>query len=461
VRRVEYCENILEAIGKTPLVKLTKSVRGCKPLMLAKLESMNPGGSVKDRIGLPMVEAAERAGQLKPGGTIVEGTSGNTGVGLAMVAAVKGYRAVFTMPDKMSAEKIRLLRAYGADVIVTPTAVPPDHPSSYYSVARRIQQTTPNCIYPNQYDNQANPEAHYRTTGPEIWKQTAGKVDVFVCGVGTGGTISGVGKFLKEQKPSVKVVGVDPEGSILKDFFDSGGTKVGTTLRTYKVEGIGEDIVPKALWWKHIDAVVRVDDKESFLHARKLAREEGILCGGSAGSALAGAVKYVKQERVGEDKVVVVLLPDSGERYLSKFYDDNWMRENRFLGEELTVGAILQRKTGGTPAVVSIRPLDKVRDAIELMNRTGITQLPVIDDKGQAVGSVEEGPLTRQALEDRLVLDYPVGKHMGPPFPSIDAEQPVMAAVDLLRKSAAVLVTRHGKLEGVLSRVDALEHMAP
>jgi cystathionine beta-synthase len=458
---VDYYENILDAIGRTPLVRLSKVTRGCKPLMLAKVESFNPGGSVKDRIALDMVEAAERAGQLKPGGTIVEGTSGNTGVGLAMVAAIKGYRAVFTLPDKMSQEKIRLLRAYGADVIVTPTAVPPEHPSSYYSVAKRIQQTTPNCIYPNQYDNQANPEAHYGTTGPEIWKQTDGKVDVFVCGVGTGGTISGVGKFLKERKPGVKVVGVDPEGSILKEFFDSGGKVVGKTFKTYKIEGIGEDIVPKALWWKHIDAVVRVDDKESFLTARRLAREEGILAGGSAGSAIAGAIKYVKAEKVGEDEVVVVLLPDTGERYLSKFYDDNWMRENRFLGEELTVGAVLQRKGSEVPPLVTIRPLDKVRDAIELMNRMGISQLPVVDEKGECVGSVQDWQLTTRALEDRLLLDYPVSKHMGPAFPVIAEEQPLTAATELLRKNPAVLVQRGQHLVGILTKFDVLEHIAP
>ncbi|MCA1814670.1 MAG: pyridoxal-phosphate dependent enzyme, partial [Halobacteriales archaeon] len=266
-----------------------------------------------------------------------------------------------------------------------------------------------------------------------------------------------VGKFLKEKKPAVKIVGVDPEGSILKDFFDSKGQKVGTTLRTYKVEGIGEDIIPKALWWQHIDAVVRTDDKEAFLNARRLAREEGILCGGSAGSALAGAIKYVKQEKLGEDQVVVVLLPDTGERYLSKFYDDNWMRENRFLGEELTVGAALARKRGDIPPVVSIRPLDTVKDAIELMNRMGISQLPVLDDKGACVGSVEDWQLSRKALEDRLVLAYTVGRYMGPAFPTIDAEQPLTAAAELLKKNPAVLVTRQAELSGVLTKFDVLD----
>lgn len=456
-----YFNNIIEAIGDTPLVKLNRITRGVKPVMLAKMENMNPGGSVKDRIALDMVENAERSGQLKPGGTIVEGTSGNTGVGLAMVAAIKGYRAVFTIPDKMAYEKIRLLRAYGADVIVTPTAVPPEHPNSYYSVARRIQQTTPNCVYPNQYDNQANPEAHYKTTGPEIWRQTDGKVDVFVAGVGTGGTISGVGKFLKEKKPSVKVVGVDPEGSILKEFYDSGGKVIGRTLKTYKVEGIGEDIVPKALWWQYIDAVVKVDDKESFLNARRLAREEGMLVGGSAGSAMAGAMKYVRAERLGEDQTVVVLLPDTGERYLSKFYDDNWMRDNAFLGQELTIGAILQRKSADVPPLVTIRPLDKVRDALEMMNRMGVSQLPVIDDKGQSVGMVGESDLATKALENRIILDYPVAKHMLEPLPILDEEQPVTVATEMLRKHHAVLVRRAGALVGILTKYDILENLAP
>lgn len=457
--RVQYYNNIVEAFGNTPMVRLNKVTRGVKPLVLAKVESFNPGGSVKDRIALDMVEAAERSGQLKPGGTIVEGTSGNTGVGLAIVAAIKGYRAVFTIPDKMSYEKIRLLRAYGADVVVTPTAVPPEHPSSYYSVAKRIQQTTPNCVYPNQYDNQANPEAHYKTTGPEIWRQTEGKVDVVVCSIGTCGTISGIGKYLKEKEPRVKIVGVDPEGSILKEYFDSGGKVIGRTFKTYKVEGIGEDIIPKALWMKYVDAVVRVDDKESFLVARRLAREEGLMVGGSAGSAVAGALKYIRAEKLGEDKVVVVLLPDTGERYLSKFYDDNWMRDNAFLGQELTIGAVLQRKSSEIPPLVSIRPLDKVRDAIELMNRIGISQLPVIDDQGQSVGTVTDLELAQKALEERMILDYPVGKHMGPALPVLDEDKPLTAATELLKKHPAVLVRRGEALVGILTKFDVLEHL--
>jgi cystathionine beta-synthase len=460
VRRVQYFENVLEAIGNTPLIKLNRVARGVKPLLLVKAEHFNPGGSVKDRIGLAMVEAAERNGQLKPGGTIVEGTSGNTGVGLAMVAAIKGYKAIFTIPDKMAYEKIRLLRAYGAEVIVTPTAVPPDHPMSYYSVARRIQQTTPNTLYPNQYDHQANPESHYRSTGPEIWKQTEGRIDVFICGVGTGGTISGVGKYLKERNPNVKVVGVDPEGSILKEFFDSGGKVIGKTFRTYKVEGIGEDLIPKALWWKYIDAVVRTDDKEAFLVARRLAREEGLLCGGSSGSAVAGAIKYVKAEGLGEDKVVVILLPDTGERYLSKFYDDNWMRENGFLGEGMTLGALLARKSSEIPPLVGIRPLDKVKDAIDLMNRVGVSQLPVLDEQGRCVGTVQDWELTGKALEERIILDYPVGKHMGPPLPVLDEDASVQVATEALRKSSAVLVKRGDALVGILTKFDLIEHLA-
>jgi cystathionine beta-synthase len=318
---VQYFDSIVEAIGDTPLVRLRNLARHTPGLLLAKCEFLNPGGSVKDRIGEAMVAAAEKEGTLRPGGTIVEGTSGNTGVGLAMVAAIKGYRTVFTMTDKQSREKQLLLKAFGADVVVCPTDVSPEDPKSYYSVARRLASETSNSVYPNQYANQANPEAHYLTTGPEIWRQTEGRITHFFAGVGTGGTISGVGKFLKERNPDVKVVGLDPKGSILKHYHETGA--LGKASR-YKVEGIGEDIIPRTVWFEVIDTMIEVGDLESFIHARLLARREGILAGGSSGTAVAGALAYLAQHGTPE-AVAVVLLPDSGTRYVSKFFDDGWM----------------------------------------------------------------------------------------------------------------------------------------
>ncbi|HVL87961.1 MAG TPA: cystathionine beta-synthase [Candidatus Thermoplasmatota archaeon] len=455
---MRYAQSVLDLIGDTPLVKLNRVVPQDGPLVLAKLEMRNPGGSVKDRIGIAMLEAAEKEGTLRPGGTIVEGTSGNTGVGLAIAAAIRGYKAIFTMPDKMSAEKIRLLRAYGAEVVVTPTAVPPEHPMSYYSVARRIQRETPNCFYPNQYENQANPLAHYRTTGPEIWQQTEGRIDVLVAGVGTGGTISGAAKFLKEKNPRVRVVGVDPEGSILAEYKRTG--KVGTTLKTYKVEGIGEDIVPKSLWPEHIDEIVTVNDRESLQMARRIAREEGILAGGSTGSAVAGLLKWLRANPKGPETTIVVLFPDTGERYLSKIYDDNWMRENRLLEDDVSLEALLRAKAGDAPReLLSIRPEDTVASAIETMNHKGVSQIPVLDDRGRNVGSLVDHRLLNKILENRMVLDYPVAKHMDPPFPEIDADAGLPAATELLKTHAAVLVRRGGKLAGILTKFDLAEFL--
>ncbi len=325
---MRFAENVLDTIGRTPLVKLNKVTQGIRATVLAKVEFFNPGGSVKDRIGIRMIEDAIRQGTLKPGGTIVESTSGNTGVGLALVAAVMGFKAVFTMPDKMSQEKIRLLQALGAEVITTPTAVPPDSPESYYSVAKRIVETTPNAVLANQYFNDLNPQAHYESTGPEIWQDTAGRVDVFVGGIGTGGTVSGIGRFLKEKNPDIRIIAVDPVGSVFKEYFYT--RQIGES-HPYLVEGIGEDLIPKTFHVEYIDEVMSVGDKDSFLMARRLSREEGLIVGGSSGSAAHVALEVAKT--LEEDKVVVVLFPDTGERYLSKFHSDEWMRENNMLEE--------------------------------------------------------------------------------------------------------------------------------
>lgn len=455
--KIQFEPTILTTIGKTPLVRINKISKGYKPQIFAKVESFNPGGSVKDRIALEVIEETERDGQLKPGGTIVEATSGNTGLGLAIVAAIKGYRTVFTVPDKMSQEKIRLLKAYGADVIVTPTAVPHDSPESYTEVAKRIVRETPNSILANQYFNPKNIEAHYKTTGPEIWDQTGGQVDYFVCSVGTGGTITGAGRYLKEMSPDIKVVGIDPKGSILREYFYT--KKYSPILKTYKVEGIGQDWIPGTLDFDYVDEMIEVTDKESFLMARRLTREEGIFMGGSAGTAMAGTLKLA--ERLGEKDVVVVIFPDTGERYLSKVYNDDWMRENRYLEpERVTLRYILQGKSKDIPPVVYVAPLDNIRRALDLIRDHNISQLPVME-KNKAVGSITEGMLINAVLKKAGLLDEPVTNIMEPSLPRLKADTNIEHAVDLLgKKNAAVLVEDDTKIVGIVTRYDVLEYLS-
>lgn len=455
--RMRIQKNILGTIGHTPLVRLNRINAGLKPVILVKVEQFNPGGSVKDRIGVEIIEEAERKGRLKPGGTIVEATSGNTGIGLAIAAAIKGYHTIFTMPDKVSAEKVRLLESYGASVVVTPTMVPHDSPESYTEVAKRIVRETPNSILANQYYNPKNPDAHYRTTGPEIWEQTAGQVDVLVCGIGTGGTISGAGKFLKEKNPDVKIIAVDPKGSVLRDYFIT--KKLVTTAKLYQVEGIGQDFVPGTLHFEYIDDIIEISDKESFLTARRLAREEGILAGGSAGTALAGALKIAKD--LTEHHVVVVLLPDTGERYLSKIFNDEWMRQNRFLEpERITLRYVLQAKSKAVAPLIFVGPVDTVRKSLTLMDECGVSQLPVIE-KETSVGGVVESELLSTVLKDQSLFDVPVSTVMGPSFPILDSDRCIDDAVELLtRENPSVLIEEGGKIMGIVTRFDVIDYLS-
>ena len=453
-------DNILTTIGQTPLVRLNRVTRGLRPAVLAKVEFFNPGGSVKDRIGPAIVDEAERSGRLKPGGTIVEATSGNTGVGLAIAAALKGYKCIFVMPDKMSEEKIRLLRGFGAQVVITPTAVEPDDPRSYYSVSKRITEETPNAILANQYHNPANPETHYRVTGPEIWEQTAGKIDVFVAGLGTGGTISGVGRYLKKQNPAIKIVGVDPIGSILHELFQTGKT---IPAHTYKVEGIGEDFLPGTLDLSVIDATVQVSDKESFLTTRRLVREEGIFCGGSSGAAVAGALRYIRDHDLGPDKMVVVILPDSGSRYLSKVFDDDWMRENGFLESawmEIRASDVLAGKTMQT--LHTARPTDRQNDVIALMKQHDISQLPVIDKHNRISGIVTEVELLDHMLTAGHAHDAAetIEHLVRPDVTTATPDTFLESLMTTFTTRRVVLVVDDERLIGIITKIDLLDYLA-
>jgi len=440
-------DSLLGQIGKTPLVRLQRLAEGLAASVWVKVESLNPGGSIKDRVGLAMVEEAERQGWLGPGGTIIEATAGNTGVGLAMAAAVKGYRCIFVLPDKMSGEKIRLLAAYGAEIVITPTAVAPDSPESYNGVADRLAREIPGAWRPNQFANLANPEIHYRTTGPEIWEQTEGRITAFVAGVGTGGTISGVGRYLKGQSPAIKVIGADPEGSVLS----------GDSPRPWKVEGIGEDFMPRTLNGHVIDEWIRIGDAESFHTARALARREGILVGGSSGTAVAAALRYAR--RLGPEDLVVALCPDTGRNYLSRFFDDRWMAENQ-LGWDApppqTIGDLL--RTRGPRPLVTVEPESTVASAVDLLQSAGISQLPVLRN-GQSVGSIQEVTLARVLHDSRDPNQVKVGEIMARPLPQLDIDVHLDEAYRLLLAgNTGVLAMAEGSVRDIITRIDLIHY---
>ena len=450
---MKYHDSVLGLIGHTPLIKLNRLNKGLKPLVLAKMENLNPGFSVKDRIGISMIESAEREGKLKPGGTIVEATSGNTGIGLAIAAACRGYKCIFVMTDKASVEKSRYLKALGADVVITPVSAKPGTPDHYVSTARRIAAETPNSFYPDQYSHPANPEAHYRTTGPELWEQTEGKITHFVSGIGTGGTISGTGRFLKEKNPNIKVIGADPFGSIYKTFKETG--KIPETT-PYLVEGIGQEVLPGNAHMQYVDEVLNISDRESFETARQLGRVEGIFCGGSTGTNCAAALRVARE--ADPDAIIVFIVCDTGEHYLTKFHSDEWMKEKRLLEpQKITAGLISETKGARAPQeLVVVSPKDLVSAALAKMNEMGLTQIPVLED-GKPVGSLRENHLLSKVFNERELLEAPVSELMDKSFPTVDVDDDVNVVSRKLRTSPAVLIEEYGRITGIITRHDLLE----
>ncbi|MBZ5528154.1 MAG: cystathionine beta-synthase [Acidobacteriia bacterium] len=453
------CNNILEAVGRTPLVRLNRINQGLKPQIYVKADYINPGGSVKDRIGISMIDDAEKKGLLKPGGTIIEGTSGNTGMGLALVAAVRGYKMVFTITDKQSKEKVDLLKALGAEVIVCPTAVEPDDPRSYYSVAKKLARDIPNSYYPNQYDNPMNPEAHYRTTGPEIWEDSEGKITHFVCGAGTGGTISGVGKYLKEKNPKIQLIAVDPYGSLFYDYVKHGKT---VQAKTYVVEGIGEDFFPSTMNLKILDDVMQVNDEECFVVARRLVKQEGIFTGGSGGGCISATLKLAKT--LGPEAFIVAFLPDTGMRYLSKVYNDEWMRERGYVDAEVALSAAdvvaAKQKAGKAREVVFARPEQTVFHALKTMQEQDISQIPILEESTM-IGTIYEDQILNMALQGKDLRKLVVREVMAKPLPIVPKTAPVERITHILsHDSPAVFVEMsEGKYE-ILTKYDLMSTVA-
>ncbi|MEN7551344.1 pyridoxal-phosphate dependent enzyme [Rapidithrix thailandica] len=456
---MKYCKSIIEAIGNTPMVKLNHVTQGIKGTVLAKVEYFNPGHSMKDRMALKMIEDAEKDGSLKPGGTIIEGTSGNTGMGLALVAIAKGYKCIFTVNDKQSQEKINILRAVGAEVIVCPTNVAPDDPRSYYSVAQKLNREIPNSFYPNQYDNLSNTQAHYETTGPEIWEQTAGKITHYAAGVGTGGSMCGVAKFLKEQNPGVTTIGIDSFGSVFKKYKETGIFDE-NEIYPYMTEGIGEDILPKNVNFDLIDLFVKVTDKDAAVMTRKLAREEGIFVGWSSGAAIYGALEYAK-EHLKEEDVMVIILPDHGTRYLNKIYNDDWMKNHGFVEERVyaTAKDIILDKDG-KDHLVMVDKNQKISDVIVMMNRQGISQVPV-SDGSEIVGSITDSAILNQLLDNPELKDHLVSEIMDKPFMFVGMDNSVDSLSSLInRENKALLVRDHSDQVHIITQSDLLMAMS-
>ncbi|MFA3781738.1 pyridoxal-phosphate dependent enzyme [Melioribacteraceae bacterium 4301-Me] len=451
---MEYKNTILDLIGNTPLIKINKINKGLKPQIFAKLESANPGGSVKDRIGYSMVIDAEKKGMLKPGGIIIEATSGNTGIGLALTAAVKGYKCLFVCTDKVSTEKINYLKALGADVIVVPNTYEPDHPEYYVNVARRIHQETPNSIFAYQYGNPSNPEMHYRTTGPEIWRQTDGKITHFVSSIGTGGTISGTGRFLKEKNPNIQVIGADPLGSIFKHYKETGEIIKGTP---YLVEGIGQDCLPANVHFQYIDKIINISDKDSFAAARRLTKEEGIFCGGSTGTIVQVVLKIA--EDLSEDDLIVFMVCDTGERYLSKVHNEEWLRMNRMLDTEVKIlrDISYNKKSKGIEDLVYVHDDTPIKEALKIMNSKGFTYLPVLNEILKPVGSLREGRILTRILDDKKMLDEPVKEIMEESFLVLDAKSSINEVRRALKDSPAILVSDFGRIIDIITRYDLID----